>query len=227
MIEVNMKIYEAEGDPDLMRVNCVDRGEGLLLQHAVDDNDSTTRLAAVKLEWGSRFEKSERMPIDCPQAPTYGSMMLSDRAIAVLEQYLTHPGYLVDTVIDAQLSYKIWICRTELCILDEENSELTRFTDGGVWKISRHEFLPCDFKGVGVFQIKGRRSHLFVTDAFVDTVKEYKLTGFIFTEIWSNDSGGVQLTLPTLPLESFPGEFTKRAERKRKAFREGVTKEKT
>lgn len=69
--------------------------------------------------------------------------------------------------------------------LNQENSDLKRFKDGGVMRIVRYEFQPELVRTGTIFKIPEERGRIYVTDKFVQRVKDLELTGFEFEHVWS------------------------------------------
>lgn len=72
----------------------------------------------------------------------------------------------------------------EVDALDEEASELKRFSDGRVMVVHRYVFKPDTVEGKVIFRIPQDNS-IFVTDLFVDKVWESGLMGLKLEELWS------------------------------------------
>ena len=214
-----MKFYEVRGDYDYAWVNCSDVDVCGLLNHVVHDGAEIDRSQPVVLEVGGYGRKGDWIETDCPKRPAYGTVLLSDRAVSVFGAMVTDAGYLLDTSLAAQMRYKLFICKREIDAFDQDRSEFTRFVDGGIWKITRYELDADLLRGMDVFRLKHVRSSVFVSDRFKTLVDQDGLTGFIFEEIWSSDTGGVALTLPGIPVEGKRGEFGRIARQKRQALR--------
>lgn len=174
----------------------------------------------VRLEIGGIGSKGDFVLADNVYLSGFGPLLLSEHAITLLGELLSDVGYFVDTVLISDMSYKLFICERQIDALDQNKSELKRFNDGMVSKISRHELNAEIVRDMHAFRLKHRRSCMFVSDHFVSMVKKHELTGFVFEEIWSSETGGVQLPPVMPPIERVRGEFAKRAKAKRKAFRE-------
>ncbi|MCY7315097.1 MAG: hypothetical protein LH480_05605 [Rubrivivax sp.] len=72
--------------------------------------------------------------------------------------------------------------------LDEEQSELVRFRDGGVMRIASYTFKPEAVRDQWLFTLPQRPGcNRCVTDRFVDLVREHQLTGFGFKLLWSDE----------------------------------------
>lgn len=214
-----MKFYEVYGDFEYALINCCGNDMYTILDRAVNDSIEIDRGLVVDLEVGGYGDEGDWVETDCPKKSAYGPLLLSERAVTVFGSMLTDAGYLLDTRLAAATRYKLFICQREIDALDLERSEFTRFSDGGVWRVLRHELNLDVLQGIDVLRLKHRPSRVFVSDRFVTVAEAHGLTGFVFTEVWSSDTGGVPLTLPGIPVEQVSGEFDRTAKEKRDALR--------
>lgn len=148
---------------------------------------------------------------------------LLDHAVAVFGPMPTDAGYLLNTSLAARTQHKLFICEHEIDALDRARSALKRFSDGGSSDMLRYELDGSLLRGMDVFRLKHRRARALVSDCFKALAEQHGLTGFVFKEIWSSDTGGVALTLPGIPIERKRGEFGRLARPKRQALRAAAT----
>lgn len=219
-----MRLYEAYGDFDYAWINCCDADMYMVLDQAANEGAEVERDLVIDLEVGGYGSNGDWVETDCPKGPAYGALLLSERAIAAFGPMLTDAGYFLNTRLAATTRYKMFICQREIDALDQERSELTRFDDGGVWNVLRHELDADMLQGMDVLRLKHRRARFFVSDRFVEVAKVHGLTGFVFTEMWSSDTGGVLLPLPSIPFEQVRGEFARDAQKKRQALRKELAR---
>ena len=219
-----MKVFSAKGDFDYAWMNCVDADVCGLLNYVANDGAYIDRSVPVALSVGGYGRRGDWVETDCPKNPAYGTVVLSERAVAAFGAMLTDAGYLLDTTLDAATRYKLFICERQVDALDLERSDFTRFRDGGVKDVLRHELRADLLADLDVFRLKHRRSQVFVSDRFVARAESHGLTGFVFTELWSSDTGGVPLTLPGIPIQQVPGEFARDARKKRQALRKELAR---
>ena len=220
-----MRVFSAKGDFDYAWMNCVDADVCGLLNHVVNDGAYIDRSLPVALSVGGYgARRGDWIETDCPKNPAYGTVLLSERSVAAFGAMLTDAGYFLDTTLDAATRYKLFICEREIDALDLERSDFTRFRSGNVKDVLRHELRADLLAGLDVFRLKHRRSQVFVSDRFVALAEAHGLTGFIFTELWSSDAGGVPLTLPGVPVQRVPGEFARDARKKRRALRKELAR---
>ena len=187
-----MKIYRIQGDSDLIRVSYVHGPDLSLLNHVINDGALLDRDYTVDLSVGLPDEPNDWIATDCPYLSGYG-LMLSDKAVSVFGTMLTDAGYLLNTSLPFADQYKLFICERLIDALDQERSDLERFSSGRVWWLRRYELRAELLQDMHVFRLKHRRNMLFVSDQFVRLVQEHELTGFEFTEVWCSETGSTLL----------------------------------
>jgi len=81
----------------------------------------------------------------------------------------------------------LWIYNPTVVIdaLDEESSDLDRFSDGRIMMIHRHVFRPDVVAGNEIFKLPAlRASETFVSHRFVDRWRAAGLKGLAFERVW-------------------------------------------
>lgn len=219
-----MKVYTSRGDFELVWVDCSDPEITGLLDRVTRDLATIDRREAIDLEISDWDAPGDWIATDCPHLAAYGTLLLSERAVSVFGSLLTDAGYFLDTRLASDTRYKLFICEREVDALDSERSDIHRFRSGNISDVFRHELDADRLRDQHVFRLKHRPSQVFVSDRVVDLVREHGLTGFLFQEIWSSETGGVQLPPAVLPIERVPGEFARRAAAKRRALREELAR---
>ncbi len=154
-----------------------------------------------------------------------GGFLLSEDAISALGPVLSSAGYLIDTDLNAEQHYGIFVCERELDALDLGQSELDRLPSGGIWNVCRYAFREDRLEGYDVFKLKDLRGSLFVSNRFISLVNEHKLRGFEFVHVWNSTTGGVRLNPNEFKYEAYPGAIEARAEAKRRAMRETLARD--
>lgn len=118
--------------------------------------------------------------------PRWGSIpVFSEQAAEALADILGSSGELLPIRCDG-ISLRAFNVTRVADILDEERSDLERFSSGRVMRISRYEFdarkIPAD---LSIFKLPSRLpSRVFVTDLFVRRVQDADLRGFRFEQLW-------------------------------------------
>lgn len=189
------------------------------LDDVVHQGAVTDRTVPIELEVDTFESGGDWVETDFPHLNVYGPFLFSDLSTAAFETMLTDAGYFIDARVPAHKAYKVFICERVIDALDQQRSSLTRFGDGGVWDVMRYELRPELLHGMDVFRMKHQRARLFVSDRFKAIADDYGLTGFVFQEIWSSETGGVTLPPDEIPIEHEPGSFARRAASKRQALR--------
>lgn len=111
------------------------------------------------------------------------ALILRPRAVAVLRDICLRAGELLPlTCKDADLV--AWNVTTVADALDHERSKIFRHSDGSVMWVKRFSFKSEAVDGLVAFRIPELRNSIFVGPEFVDRVKEAKLTGAQFKEVW-------------------------------------------
>ncbi|MDF2631173.1 MAG: hypothetical protein K0R39_5004 [Symbiobacteriaceae bacterium] len=113
-----------------------------------------------------------------------GSTVFSRRAIDGLRDLLEPNGEILPADF-SEADYALYNVTTLLNTLDEERSEIERFRDGRVMDIFKYTFLPDRLGTAAIFKlVQATFLEPFVTDQFVERVRDLKLTGFEFKQVW-------------------------------------------
>jgi hypothetical protein len=70
--------------------------------------------------------------------------------------------------------------------LDEERSDVARFSSGEILEIRKPVFRTEALRDVDIFRLPGRGGETFVSERFVQRVQEAGLQGLSFLEVWSS-----------------------------------------
>src|SRR5215204_1587306 len=122
--------------------------------------------------------------------PSFGAIppVFSAQAIESLKDLLLPNGEILPLTFEGKKNmYFAFNTTTIIDALNEEHSKLKRFSDSGVMWIDKYEFFPEKLVGAKIFKIPQLvQSLVYVTDEFVKSVNEAKLTGFRFVLIWND-----------------------------------------
>lgn len=125
---------------------------------------------------------------DRPQSdfPSIGGVVpvFSKRAVDALHDLLEVNGELLPLRSESG-SYFAYNPTRIVNALLEASSEIKRFKDGNIMRIVRHEFQQDKLKGESIFRLTQHRVPVYVTDKFVQRVKDTGLVGFDFVPVWS------------------------------------------
>ena len=109
----------------------------------------------------------------------------SARAVQILGDLLQKSGQLLP-LLSADGEFYHWNVTTIIDALDQEASELQRFSDGGVMMVDRWAFRSDQLKEVTAFKIPQLPgAFTFVTDIFIDRFRGAGLTGLHICPVWS------------------------------------------
>jgi hypothetical protein len=121
---------------------------------------------------------------------SYGGILnLSQRALDKLLPHIASYGEVLPVLLD-EAPFAIFNLTNVVDALDEQASDVKYFTSSGrVMAIDRFVFKPEVVKNEWIFKIPQRPgAHNFVTDRFVQVVRDARLRGFGFTKVWSDEA---------------------------------------
>lgn len=219
-----MRVFTVKGDHQLAWINPVGDGEGVRLSKArgisVAAGWQPLRIQLIST-LGEEDEIDPPVLTDCPHLGA-AQLLLSARARDALAPLLEPEGEFL-AVEAAFGDYWIYNCLRSLDALDEAQSAIERFPDGGIKRITRHELQPEVIGQHAIFHLHGKTGTCYATDRLAAAVERAGLTGFMFTEVWSSERGGVTLPRGSL-LNRGVSDETLRQQRiaKRAAAREQV-----
>jgi Immunity protein family (Imm11) len=177
-----MKVYLLRADSD--HYESVSMASGDLYEFARRFNGKPMK----KLGKDARIKKDpRRVPKGDSPSLIPGVPIFSQRAVEALRDLLEANGELFPTKINSE-NYFIFNVTHVADVLDEPNSELSRFKDGRVFYIDCYSFVAKELKGLSVFKIPQMVvGDVYVTDAFVERADSAGLKGFWFLPVWSSD----------------------------------------
>lgn len=121
--------------------------------------------------------------------PWLGSdaMVMRRSAVDKLRDILEQDGEILILSTDDKIDLFVLNARV-VNALDEQRSEVVRYpgTDR-IMMLKKPVFNYEKIKGVNVFRLLHRASSTYVTDRFVERVKEAGLRGLTFKKVWSSD----------------------------------------
>jgi hypothetical protein len=164
-------------------------GIGFSLQddeRVVDAHFTDSRVGDEWIAPVARVYKEDPEPQgDFPTVYNYGKIpVVSQRAWDVLRPLI---GYCCEALPiihpTGKPFYMIHVLETIDC-LDEERSEVKRFTDGGIMRILRYSFKEQMLEGKHIFKLPVTSSSgLFVDEVFRSAVERNELKGLLFREL--------------------------------------------
>jgi hypothetical protein len=120
---------------------------------------------------------------------SYGKILnLRQRALDTLLPHIAPYGEVLPVLFD-EAPFAIFNVTNVIDALDEPASEVAYFKSSGrVMVIDNFVFKPEVVKDQWIFKIPQRPgAHNFVTDRFVQVVRDTGLRGFVFTKVWSDE----------------------------------------
>lgn len=141
---------------------------------------------------GSEWQPLEIMAVDTDdELASLGDHALlgtipvfSERAVAALKDVLETHGELLPLIYSRQPYFAFNVTRI-VDGLDEERSRVKRFSSGRIMSVDEFVFTAEHLGGHQIFRIPQLlRAFVFVTDAFVERVRNSNLQGFHFRTVW-------------------------------------------
>ncbi len=219
-----MDVFRVSGDFELMTISCSDPSNRGSLDLAINDG---VRLPDTRpiLFYYSDYASDDPAVLTACLYFGGGGFLVSEDAITAINPLLSSAGYFMDTDLNAEQHYRIFVCERKLDALDLERSEFDRLPSGAIRHVFRYAFHEDRLEGCDVFKIKDMRGSLFVTDRFVSRVNEHKLRGFKFVHVWNSTTGGVRFNPLARKYEAYPGAIEAEGKAKRRAMRETLARD--
>lgn len=182
-----MKVFTLKADANRYQgLLPSDRSNSLEVFQRFDGTSMATSWVPWKVEV-ARPEGFEDLPMGDFPLMAFHVPVFNARAADLLRPLLIDNGELLPLLCD-EGSYFAYNVTTVLDALDVEKSSVIRFTDGGIMRITRHEFLPEKVTS-SIFKIpQVPWMEVFVTDEFRDAVSQHRLTDFTFKLVWESIS---------------------------------------
>jgi hypothetical protein len=107
----------------------------------------------------------------------------SQRAVDRLRDVLEENGELLPLALKGEPYYVYNVTRS-IDALDEDRSDLVRFSSGRIMEVRRLELRPDELCGVSIFRLPQVRGQIYARESFMKRVADSGLTGFAFREVW-------------------------------------------
>ncbi len=147
-------------------------------------NWTVTRMAHL---WTPRLVKGRVRPYNDYPCCTMYIPAFSQKAVDALRDMLEPNGELLPLVSTVG-SYYAYNVTTVADVLDHDRSEVKWFETAKrkviAMSIDRYEFHPEKLEGLSIFRIVEEPLKTYVTNLFVERVREHKLRGFVFVKLW-------------------------------------------
>lgn len=180
---------------NVFRLGTADRYQWLTLVNEADDWETIYQFNGTPIgaawrplrveTFDEEGESEQPIPSDCPSLFA-GVPTLSLRAAEVLQPILDRNGELLPLNCE-EGDYFIFHVTRVVDALDEAGSEIVRFPDGKkIMHIKHFIFFASLLNGVDMFKLPQQLlGSVFVTDRFVQAVRQAGLVGFNFEWLWA------------------------------------------
>ncbi len=177
-----MHVYRLGAEPEKYRPLTVARESDVRRLTDLHDRFVPKPWIPIPVEWLDEGDSASQPLVDFP---TFGGVpAFSRRAVEQLRLLLESNGNILPLAMrngDDFFSYQV---TTIVDALDEDASDLARFSTGRIMDVHRYVFKP-DAISTAIFKVPQLRPDIFVTEAFVEKVKNAGLTGFVFDHLYS------------------------------------------
>jgi hypothetical protein len=179
-----MRVYRLGAEVDRYRPLTVVHDDDFRKLSALHDQPVPLRWVPVEVEWLDERD-SLRKPV--AEFPSFGGIpAFRQKALEALKDLLEPNGVILPLQMTGEsvFAYKV---THEVDALDEDRSDLTRFSTGRIMGVQRFAFFADSIDGAPIFKVPQLRSYVFVTDTFAERVRRSGLTGFVLDEVWSDE----------------------------------------
>lgn len=133
----------------------------------------------ILVEENDQKAKKNDIPSLSPGIPVF-----TKRAADALGTLLTSNGELLPLGSPVGEYYAFNVTNI-IDALNVERSDVKRFGSGKIMRVNKYEFFREKVVGEVIFKIPQlRRSHIFVTDVFLNAVQKMDLHGIVLKEVW-------------------------------------------
>jgi hypothetical protein len=168
-------IYQLRPDVDRFRWLTLVEEQEFNLLHDLPDGPTTGSWRPLAAEWIADDLNSGKPTSDFP---TLGSTpVFSQRAVDALIDVLVPHGELLPLRVPDG-SFYIYNATHVIDALDEERSELVRFSSGRVMHVASYAFKTDVVQGEAIFKVPQLRGTVFVSNGFSQRIREADLSGF-------------------------------------------------
>jgi hypothetical protein len=128
------------------------------------------------------IDSDDRTYSDFPWLGSHAPFLRS-AAVRALESVLREHGQLLPV-----RGEDVWLFNvtTVLDALDREHAQIAYFDDGSILAIERHCFDAGRIGAAEIFKLPMRASSVYVTDDFVERVRDAGLSGVSFQPVWTS-----------------------------------------
>ena len=179
-----MKIYELLGEEGYEVINaCDDADYDLFL--SLDGAPRAADWRPVKVR---RVRADNRQACNPSDFPWLGSnaIVMRKNAVDALHDILEKNGEVLPLQTDDGVELSVLNAQV-VDALDEDSSDIMRFpSTNRIMLVKKPVFFENVIRGLDLFRLPHRASSTYVSDSFVNRVKEAGLRGLTFNKVWSN-----------------------------------------
>lgn len=128
-----------------------------------------------------KYLKKRANKSDAPKCWDIHAPVFSDRAVSVLANFLENTSQILPLKHDKEIFYAINVLNIGDGF-DKQNSKINFFASGEIMNIDEYFFHYDKVENQHIFKIPESKRAVFVSDVFVQAVKDHSLKGFIFKE---------------------------------------------
>ena len=178
-----MKVYEPLITNGYEWVNCCDDADYEVFL-AWDGSQQGQRWNAVKVRRVRADERQEFKPSDFPWLGSH-ALVMRRRAVDALRNILVAHGEVLPLATEDVELY-VFNARA-IDALDEERSTIIRFPETNrIMRLKKVTFVEAAISDAEIFRLPHRASPTYVSQRFVDRVKDAGLVGLQFKNVWSS-----------------------------------------
>lgn len=171
--------------------------EGYEIINAHDNSDYESFLSLNGTPCASTWHpiKVHRVRADNKQAcrpsdfPWLGAdtLVMRKKAVDALCNILKENGEILPLETDDEVDLSVLNAQV-VDALDEINSDIIRFPSSNrIMLVKKPAFIKEKIEGIDIFRLPHRASSTYVSDVFVNRVKDAGLEGITFKKVWSSD----------------------------------------
>ena len=113
-----------------------------------------------------------------------GAIVISKKAKDIIEPIIGNNSEFLTVRVLGEYSYLIMNVLNQNDWLDKAKSSYKSFSDGRIRQINNYVFFEDKLREDIIFRLSAYRCNIYVTDKFINIIKENNLKGLKFVEVW-------------------------------------------
>ena len=183
-----MNVFSLESDSDrYWNIRLVDEEQDWEQLYRFNGTPLKNEWKALRIQAVEEEVNGGRPASDFPHL--FGAVpVFSSHAVATLRPLLEKNGELLPLNSSDGIFF-VFNVLNMVDALDEQHSSIVKFPDGRkILEIKQFAFQPSKLTGVDIFKLPQQPlGRVFVSDSFMETVKNARLVGFNFEWLWASD----------------------------------------